>query len=217
MCHHVFYMSSGIKAIIFDYGNVLCEPQPAEEVQAIAALLRIPQDELVDRYWRDRLAYDRADLDPGEYWTRLVGRRLDASDLQAAIHLDNKSWTHPRMQTLQWVDTARRNGLHTALLSNLPLPLRDALEQDCPWLPPFDVRTYSCSVRAVKPDRAIYEECLRELGVKPQEAVFLDDRRENIDGAGHVGIHGVWFHTAEGAAKQLAAEYGIAMNGHAAD
>lgn len=210
----MFFMSSGIKAIIFDYGNVLCEPQPEEEVQAIAAILGIPRDELVNRYWRDRGPYDRADLDPVEYWTRLAGRKLEVSEIQDAIDLDNKSWTHPRPQTLQWVDTARRNGLHTALLSNLPVPLREALEHDCPWLPHFDVRTYSCSVRANKPDRAIYEECLRGLGVKPQEAVFLDDRRENIDGAGDLGIHGVWFQTAEGAAKQLAAQYGIAVNGH---
>ena len=66
-----------IKAIIFDYGNVLCEPQPREDVDAMAVELDIPSDKFVDLYWRDRVAYDCADLDAMEYWTRLAGRQLD--------------------------------------------------------------------------------------------------------------------------------------------
>lgn len=207
------FLMSGIKAIIFDYGNVLCEPQPEEDVETLAAILRIPRDSMLERYWKDRGPYDRADLDAAGYWTRVAGRPLAAEEINAAVDLDNKSWTHPRPRTLRWVNEARRNGLRTALLSNLPVPLRDALENNCPWLPDFDVRTYSCSLRAVKPDRTIYDDCVRALGVQPGEAVFLDDRLENIRGAGALGIHGVWFESADSAAKQLSARFGLSFNG----
>src|SRR6266851_4110797 len=135
-------MPSAIKAIIFDYGNVLCEPQPAEDLAAIAAELAQTTEQFGSIYWRDRASYDRADIDPGEYWIRVAGRHLEADQVTKLTDLDNKSWTHPRTATIPWVDAMRRQGLRTALLSNLPAPLRDALENDAPWLPAFDVKTY---------------------------------------------------------------------------
>jgi len=90
--------------------------------------------------------------------------------------------------------------------------IRDALENDCAWMPQFDARTYSCTVRKAKPDPAIYNACIRDLGVKPPEAVFLDDRPENVDGAMQLGILSLLFESPERAALDLASQYGIHVN-----
>ena len=198
-----------IKAIIFDYGNVLCLPQPAEDIQAMAAALGMPVADFSKIYWRDRLPYDRADLDPQTYWNRVAGRQLQSAEVSKLVELDNKSWTHPSEAMIDKVDAARRKGLRTALLSNLPMPLRDALEKDCPWLPHFDVKTYSCDVRKAKPDRQIYDACVSALGVKPPEIVFLDDRPENVKGAMELGIHALLFESPERALLDLSAQYGV--------
>jgi putative hydrolase of the HAD superfamily len=204
-------MPSEIKAIIFDYGNVLCEPQTPEDVQAIAAALGFAAGKFPAIYWRDRIAYDRDDMNAAEYWNRVAGRQLDAPEIGRLVDLDNKSWMHPREETIPWVEAAREKGLRTALLSNLPVPLRDALENDCPWLPRFDLRTYSCTVRTTKPDREIYDVCVRGLGVKPPEIVFLDDRPENIQAARQLGIHGLLFESPERAALDLAGQFGLSL------
>ncbi len=201
-------MSCAIKAVIFDYGNVLSEAQPLEEVRAMAEVLSMAPEPFEERYWRDRAAYDRAAMDPAEYWGRVAGRAVEGSRVEQLNELDIKSWTHPRESTPGWVDSARRSGLRTALLSNLPVTLRDALESNCPWLPQFDVRTYSCELRVTKPDAAIYERCLAALGVSPSEAIFLDDRPDNVKAAAALGIHAVIFESAERAAADLAA-YGM--------
>jgi len=201
-----------IKAIIFDYGNVLCEPQPAEDVLAMAALVDMTPDKFTELYWQDRVPYDRDDMKPDEYWIRLAGRQLDAAMVSRLTELDNKSWTHPREKMIPYVNAARQKGLRTALLSNLPVPLRDALENDCAWLPRFDVRTYSCTVRATKPDRAIYDACVQGLGVIPPEIVFLDDRPENIEAAAKLGIHGLLFESPERALLDLSRQYGLTFN-----
>jgi putative hydrolase of the HAD superfamily len=203
-------MPSGIRAIIFDYGNVLCEPQPPEDLSAMAVELAQSIDRFVPIYWRNRVSYDRADMDAVEYWTLVAGRRLAPDKVAKLIDLDNRSWLHPRSSTIPWVDAMRRQGLRTALLSNLPAPLRYALENVL-WLPEFDVKTYSCTVRATKPDREIYEQCVRALGVNPSEAVFLDDRPENIEAASKLGIHAILFQTPEGAAMRLATGYGLTV------
>ena len=50
---------------------------------------------------------------------------------------------------------------------------------------------------AAKPDPAIYRIALRRLGVKPREAVFVDDVAANVEAACALGMHGVQFHTRE--------------------
>ena len=47
----------------------------------------------------------------------------------------------------------------------------------------------SCVEGSRKPERVIYEETLRRLGVKAREAVFLDDIGSNLKTAEYMGIH----------------------------
>jgi FMN phosphatase YigB (HAD superfamily) len=51
------------KAVIFDYGNVLCESQPAADVQALAHILELPVSRFTEIYWQFRGPYDAAALD----------------------------------------------------------------------------------------------------------------------------------------------------------
>jgi putative hydrolase of the HAD superfamily len=44
-----------------------------------------------------------------------------------------------------------------------------------------------------KPEPAIYLHTLHELGVEPDEALFLDDRLVNIEAAQALGIHAILF------------------------
>ncbi len=61
----------------------------------------------------------------------------------------------------------------------------------------FDHVTFSCEIGVLKPEPEIYEHALRGLGVAPAEAVFLDDRPENVEGARHLGLHAELFTTWE--------------------
>jgi putative hydrolase of the HAD superfamily len=48
-----------------------------------------------------------------------------------------------------------------------------------------------------KPDPRIFRIAAERLGVRPQEAVFVDDRPENVQGARAVGMRGIQFETRE--------------------
>lgn len=69
----------------------------------------------------------------------------------------------------------------------------------------FDVVTVSSRVGAVKPDRKIYEVCLGELGVNPDEVIFIDDIERNVAGAEALGICGIHYSNIEGLKSELAA------------
>jgi putative hydrolase of the HAD superfamily len=53
----------------------------------------------------------------------------------------------------------------------------------------FDCTVFSCVVGYAKPDREIYEICLRELAVRPRDAVFVGDGgSDELKGAREVGM-----------------------------
>src|SRR3954447_18784747 len=127
-----------LKAVIFDYGNVLCTPQPREDVTAMAAVFDAAVAAFEEAYWEKRDVFDAAGLTPEEYWrgiAAMLGRELTA-DMQArATAIDNRSWSHASPVMAEWAATIRAAGIRTAILSNMPITLREHLEVHTPWLP----------------------------------------------------------------------------------
>ncbi|HEX2762609.1 MAG TPA: HAD family phosphatase [Allosphingosinicella sp.] len=58
----------------------------------------------------------------------------------------------------------------------------------------------------LKPDPALYYRALDRFGLKPAEALFVDDRAINVEGAQAVGMHGHLFTGADGLRTRLEAE-----------
>jgi glucose-1-phosphatase len=55
----------------------------------------------------------------------------------------------------------------------------------------FDELVFSCEVGLAKPDPAIYETTCERLGVPTREAVFIDDKQQNVEAAAALGMRGV--------------------------
>jgi putative hydrolase of the HAD superfamily len=61
----------------------------------------------------------------------------------------------------------------------------------------------SYALKMRKPDRRIYEYVLKKMGVKANEAIFIDDLMANIRGARKIGMAGIWFTNAKELKKRL--------------
>lgn len=70
----------------------------------------------------------------------------------------------------------------------------------------------SCYVGLRKPDPKIYQLALDVLRVKPEEAVFIDDREENAKAAAALGIQAIRY-SGEAALYSALAELGVVLNG----
>ena len=55
----------------------------------------------------------------------------------------------------------------------------------------------------------IYENAIRGLGVASEEALFLDDRQENVEGARAAGLHAELYVTWEDFVQETPARYGL--------
>jgi putative hydrolase of the HAD superfamily len=80
-----------------------------------------------------------------------------------------------------------------ALLSNID-PIHVAhVEATFPFVRHFPVRVYSCRVGACKPAPMIYYHALREVDASPEEALCIDDVRENAAAGASLGMTGFHF------------------------
>lgn len=186
-----------IDAVVFDYGNVLNEPPPAAEFQKLARVAGFDNATFLDLYWRDRLEYDRGNpLNGPGYWqgvAEAAGREFSAEQINQLIYLDARLWEDTRPILMEWVKILRKQGVETAILSNMPYEIAAHLRQTARWLTLFNHLVFSGELGMVKPEARIYEACLEGLGAKPQAVLFLDDHEENVEGARGVGMQAVRF------------------------
>lgn len=190
--------ASAIRAVIFDYGEVLCQIAPLEQFAPMAKILKITPRRLVERYMQNRLDYDRGDVTASEYWTgfgRENGVALAPDQIDELDRRDCGLWWNLDPTLLDWVDRLRAKGIKTGVISNMFIGLAKQIRQQAPWLHRFDGYTFSAEIRATKPDPAIYRHSLQQLGVDAGAALFLDDRQTNVKGAQAIGMQGLLYST----------------------
>ncbi|MEZ4642964.1 MAG: HAD family hydrolase [Chloroflexota bacterium] len=93
--------------------------------------------------------------------------------------------------TLTTLTTLRERGYKLGLITNsmMPMWMRDIELAAYQLLDFFDARVTSGDVGYMKPHPAIYHHVLEQLGIVPEQAVFVGDRPENdIAGANAVGM-----------------------------
>ena len=185
-----------IKAVILDYGEVLCYAPTAEDWKWMAGLFQVEPDRFRSLWGRNRLDYDCGSLSLETYWSQLAeaaGIKLPQQQIDELSQRDVQMWARLNPTMLQWLKQLRASGIKTGLLSNMPVDMITYARKQFEWLNQFDHQTFSAEVRVVKPDAAIYRHSLAGLGVTASEALFVDDRAPNIEGAREVGLNTIQF------------------------
>jgi putative hydrolase of the HAD superfamily len=210
-----------VRAVVFDYGNVLSLEQTLEDMKAMALVCGIPHERFSELYWKLRPPYDRGDIDGPAYWTAVVGQQergqqelslsRDRSNDQIAtlIKLDSESITRPNQGAVQWAELLHQEGFPLTLLSNMPLELSRHVTKSFPSLSTFEHLIYSCDYGSIKPELALYRNCLEPLKVDPQDILYLDDRAENVEAATGLGMNAVLFDTVEKTASRVESRFDI--------
>ena len=179
------------RAVILDYGAVLCHEPLPREIEFMAGVFRMSPAEFLALWAAHRAAYDRGDISTLEYWaivSREAGVELAPELIHQLSHTDKEMWSRVNTEMIQWLSTLRPAGYQTALLSNMQFDMIAHMRANFPWLSHFDHQIFSAEVRIIKPDAAIYRHCLQRLGVQPHEAIFVDDREQNVATARSLGI-----------------------------
>jgi epoxide hydrolase-like predicted phosphatase len=195
-----------IEAIIWDMGGVILRTADRTGRQKWETRLGLPAGEL------DRLVFESrpsqlASLGRGpveHVWAHAVETLKLAPELAGQLEQDFWSGDQVDQPLVEYIRQLRP-AYRTALLSNAWPTVRHMIEQEWRFAEAFDVVILSAEVGLVKPDPAIYQLALDQLGVAAEAAVFLDDFRENVAGARQVGLQAIQFRTTEQAISDLEA------------
>ncbi|OHE74089.1 MAG: hypothetical protein A2Y14_05715 [Verrucomicrobia bacterium GWF2_51_19] len=85
----------------------------------------------------------------------------------------------------------QKEGTRCFLLSNLGLEVKDFCLKTFPFLHTLNGCVFSCDIRLIKPDIAIYEYILNQYKLVPEETAFYDDLNINVMSARTMGIDAV--------------------------
>jgi putative hydrolase of the HAD superfamily len=196
-------------AVVFDYGMVLTGPPDPEAHAAMLRITGLPDSRFEALYWADREAFDAGALTGRGFWQKLVsgaGAKPDPTMIEDLVNLDVRMWTTENPAMFAWQIKLKQRGLLTAIVSNMGDTIHEYMERELPWLSRFDVLVWSYLLRITKPDPAIYRHVLEELGTRPDETLFIDDRKPNVDAAIQMGMKGVVFTNVERLRADLIAQ-----------
>ncbi len=195
-----------IRAVILDFGEVLCHVPSAATIERLALLFQMDPRTFLPIYLETRAPYDRGDLLPSEYWQKFAtqaGVKITADAIEQARQFDLDLWSDINDAMILWVQELHAAGFKTAILSNMPTDMATHVRKNFAWISHFDYHIFSGEVRSVKPEPEIYQHCIGALEVKPSEALFIDDRDVNLQQARAAGIHGIRFQSVEQLRKDL--------------
>ena len=189
-----------VRAVIFDFGGVLCFHPDEQRWRRAAETAGLPVAEFMSAFWAHRIRYDAGLCEPADYWRAVAntaGVRIEDQRIPELVRIEIELWNQYDSRVLAWAGQLRAAGYRTAILSNLPRPLGEELRATPGFLDPFDHLTFSYELQKVKPQPEIYLDAIRGVGVEPAEALFLDDRPDNVEGAQAVGMKALLYSTWE--------------------
>ena len=195
-----------ISGVILDYGEVLCWRPSTEALAEMAGIFGIDEDTFLPIYRSSRNPYDRGDFTGHDYWiefARRAGVTIHEHQVESLRRMDVQMWSNINQEMTEWLARIHSGGIKTAILSNMQTDMAAHVRKNFAWLSHVDHQIFSCEVRAIKPDPAIYHHSLSMVKTAPSETLFVDDREENIQAARAAGIHGILFESVAQLRKDL--------------
>jgi len=201
-----------IRAVVFDYGEVLCLKPSQGYWDRYRDYLEVELAELQKHYWRLRNSIDSGAHDGRWYWREIaqsLAIELREEQITELLAYDNEQWTQLNIKVCEMARALRRAGLRTGVLSNIHVDIVAHMRKTMPLFhlceptSYFDELIFSCEEKLIKPDARIYEVCRRRMGFAAEEILFVDDKPENIEAARACGLQGLVFTDAASLARQM--------------
>lgn len=199
-----FQIEAPVKAILFDFGNVICTFDNGRFLEGLASLCGKPADVLKTRiYLQSTLPkdYESGRIDSREFLAGLSS--LCETDLPEAEVI--RVYTDIFQPIEATFDLIRKlkPGYCIGLISNTSPWHFEHVIRTAEIFPLFDGVTLSFEVGASKPDPRLFEDALAKLGLMAEECVYVDDQRPYALAATEHLLRGITYTTPVALMSQL--------------
>jgi len=192
-----------IHSVVFDLGKVLVDFHPLEGMKKLGF-----SQKSIDRFQKEIFSglWEQCDAKPIENARIRDLFKKAVPGLEKEVDL---LWDHITVVTdvydysREWIADLKKRGYSVYILSNYGQQSFEANSKIYPFLSEVDGMVISYQVSMVKPNPEIYHYLTRKYKISPEEAVFIDDRKRNVEGAVACGFHGILFQNYPQAKKEL--------------
>jgi epoxide hydrolase-like predicted phosphatase len=192
-----------IKAVFFDLGGVIVRTEFQAPRQHLAERLGMEYEDLVKLVFDSpsSIKASHGEISDKQHWAEVTKRlRLPAAETEA-IREEFFAGDVVDREIVEFLRSLRPR-YFVGLISNAWPDLRDYIARQ-KFDDAFDHMVISGEVGVMKPEARIYQIALEQARVSPNEAIFVDDVYENIEGCERVGIKGIHFKDPGSALKQF--------------
>ncbi len=181
-----------IKAIIFDWGGVLIDNPASGLLAYFANSLGVTGEALNNAFKKFAPEFQKGMISEDALWERLCSELGVQKSYNPSLWEDAFRQVYsPKKEMFSLASHLKDRGYKVGLLSNTEMAAMNYFHEQ--QYDMFDVTVFSCAEGTRKPEKRIYEIALGRLGVQPDEAVFIDDRIDFIEGSGKLGINTILF------------------------
>jgi putative hydrolase of the HAD superfamily len=202
---------TAIRSILFDFGGVLAEEGFREGLMEIARRHDLDPEEFF-RLGGEAVydsGYVTGEGSEADFWAIMIRRGgLPAYDPSCTDIILRRFLLRPRMLTA--VQTLRQRGCIVAILSDQTDWL-DRLNARDHFFDSFDHAYNSYHLGKGKRDPSIFTDVVRDLGVKPAEALSIDDNSCHVERALSRGLQAFVFTSERECLEELNRRVGLEM------
>lgn len=188
-----------IRDILFDLGNVLVPVNWERAFQRLnphlppemATLLKVDRPAFVEFFREPVIALETGEIDFKHFYSTMsgvLGIEINEADFR---YIWCDIFTMDAEMVSLGESLSRNYG--TWLLSNTCKAHYNWIMENFPRVAFFRDAALSFELGVMKPSRRYYGEAIRKFGIDPSTSVFIDDLKQNVDGAIRVGINSILF------------------------
>lgn len=187
-----------IKNIVFDLGRVLVEFDPEEYLRSLRFTEEKVQTLLSVVFGEDWFLFDRGDYKSSPDLSAALIKKYPAfeQDIRAVLTGDWVKMHRLKADTAEYLFELKARGYKIYILSNLSAESYEFISK-YPFFSLVDGGVFSYRENCCKPEAKIYKTLLERYSLNPEETVFIDDNKINIDAAREFGINSVLYTSLE--------------------
>lgn len=183
-----------IKVAVFDLGNVFVSVEPERAISELMAFdLEIDAPSFLEKLSKSEasIQFQMGRITPKEFYRSIIAHLGEhiPFDTFRAIYQNIFDPIQPMIDLLPRLSKAYT----LVLLSNTDVLHIEYIDREYGFFHYFHHLLFSYEVQLVKPDPAIYQKALQLAGSKSGEAVYIDDKLENVMAAQDMGMAGIHF------------------------